>query len=220
MKKALYFLGIISLFSCSVDQESEENINFYSAYPESEVIVQDGIEYNGNFIFIEEFEEDDTTYVVQEINKIAGDLNFSATQVPRKLYLQNQGVSGDDLDVALEETKGELIYYFEIEGRQKTKFLDQYCMNNSAEFMSYLSFDLYKDFILTDCNGNEFKADYSIYEQSSGVRPFEKFIVVFTEMDESQNYSLLYQDQLFGKGKSEYNFAPQNIIDSNQKNPA
>lgn len=223
VRSLIYYSVIFSvLISCSDDIEqssSERNVRYTEAnnYLDSGI---EGIEFNNNLIFIEEQNVQEKSFFIQKISQQKEDIIFRAQRIPNELYLLNAGVSEADLPNALKEIEDEQLFYFEFEEEQKSDLIKKYFSENLDKSISYLAFDIFQDFELITDSGEKISANYSIYERAYHVRPYERIIVSFSNIDEDESVNLIYKDRIFGKGKSEFSFASKQFIDNNSKNPS
>lgn len=174
------------------------------------------IPFKGGVIHLEE----EGSFNIQEIAKEKGDVKFTAQRIPTELYLQNQGLNGDKLQAALTETKGEQLFYFEFEEKQRQDLLKKYYSDNMDVGVSYMSFDIAEDFYLVSESGDTISADYSLYERNFHVAPYERIILSFSGIDQKEEVRLLYHDKLFGKGNLDFAFASSLYLERNIKNPS
>lgn len=224
MKIWFSIVPIVFLFSCSTEQDSDQNI-FSREYSDSENNLPNELFFDGNTIVMEEvggdFESTEgASYIVQKIEKTVEDIILRAKRIPTKLYLMNQGISGENMEEALFDLKDEQLFYFEFEETQKQDLIKKYFTDNLDRKISYLSFDIYNDFKAVTELGDTVTASYSMYERNFHVAPFERVILSFKGVSENEKLKLIYSDNLFGKGTSQFSFAPANKLQNNSKQPS
>lgn len=176
--------------------------------------------FKGNIIHLEKEGSADEIYTIQEITKQKQDIKFRAKRIPTELYLKNKGVSDKELPEALTEVKGEQLFYFEFEEELKQDLVKKYLESNLDANISYLSFDIYQDFLLINSKGDTIKSNYSIYERNFHVAPYERILLSFSGIDENEEVQLIYTDKLFGRGKLDFAFASNAFVENNIKNPS
>lgn len=175
--------------------------------------------YKGGIINLIE-EGADKKYSIQEITKQKQDLKYRAKRIPTELYLRNKGLEADELTDAIAEVTNEQLFYFEFEQEQKQDLVKKYLEDDLDANVSYLSFDIYRDFKLIKENGDTVQSAYSLYERNFHVAPYERIIISFNGVDQNEAVQLIYKDQLFGKGSFYFAFASTNYIENNIKNPS
>lgn len=219
---AVPVLNILSGCGHDVSQDYQSNNNGFE-YSTNMSPLNNEVFYKNNLITIEEIENkyfENQSFSIQCIEKDAGDLTFRMKKIPTELYLQNQGLSEDELHEALQEVQGEQLFYFEIEEKQKQDVVKKYLEKDFDKNISYLSFDIYRDFALVNGQGDTIQASYSLYERTYHVAPFERVILTFDGVDGTDEFQLIYHDHLFGKGESNFNFAPEKKISQNTIQPS
>lgn len=176
--------------------------------------------FKGGVIHLEEEGNQDQMYTIQEITKQNSDIKYRAKRIPTELYLKNKGLNDLELAEALAEVEGEQLFYFEFEEQLKQDLIKKYLEENLDANIAYLSFDIFNDFKLVTAKGDTISSSYSIYEQSFHLAPYERLIVSFAGVDRNEEVKLLYNDQLFGKGKFDFAFASTTYLENNIKNPS
>ncbi len=218
---ALMNLGLVS---CETDQIMESNSTNIETNIHRTELASYGqfseFQYKGGTIHLEEIGEESNQNVVQEITKQQRDIKYRAKKIPSELYLQNKGLKGEELELALKEVSGEQLFYFEFEEALKQDLIKKYFEENLDQKIAYLSFDIYNDFKLVNEKGDTIHSDYSVYERNFHVAPYERILLSFSGIDPNEEVQLVYMDQLFGRGKFDFTFASTNYINNNIKNPS
>lgn len=218
-------IGLLFMLNCTSDSNTELiDSNSLNAY-NNKVIPHDGfshfqeIPFKNSIIHLNEAGPNDA-FTIQEITKQKQDIKYRAQKIPSELYLRNKGIEGEELAQALKEIDGEQLFYFEFEETEKQDLIKKYLEDDLDANISYLSFDISNDFKLIKANGDTINSTYSLHERNYHVAPFERLIVSFNGIDQNETVQLIYNDQLFGKGKFDFAFASTNYIENNIKNPS
>lgn len=230
IKITFHIIVFACLFSCGADVELESNSDGFNKIEYSVIdpvtSEMNNFFYNGNRIEIEfvenqnlKNEDEHEVFTIQKIEQKIDDLTFRAKRIPKKLYLLNKGIAENKLDEALSEIKDEQLFYFEFEDGQKLDLMKKYFEGDMDRSVAYLSFDIFQDFHIVDKTGATIHAEYVLYERTFHVSPFEKILVGFTNVNEEEELKLVYNDKLFGKGISEFSFAPTTTIKNTFKQP-
>jgi hypothetical protein len=172
-------LGII-LTACSSDTGSfeldsimDQNRPYYFDPGE------DYIEYSNNFIFLDQKQSKEKSFVVQTIERDKKDVVYRAKLVPNELYLMNKGLDPQEIEEALPTISDEMIIYFEFQEKHNQDILKKYHDEDYEAAVSYLAFGIANDFFLVSDQGDTLKSAYANYERNFHVAPFEKVIVGF-----------------------------------------
>ncbi len=179
-------------------------------------IVFDGenLAYKMNTIQLKE-KDKNGDYLIQEINQKRGDIFFKAKKINTKFYLANKGLTGAELKEALADLKNEQLYFIEFNEFQKQDLMKKYFNGNMDQSVSYMSFDINKDFQIINAENDTIESSYSIYERNYHVAPFERILVSFSNLLPDEELNLVYTDRLFKKGKMNFDFPSQNYIIKN-----
>ncbi len=224
MVKLIYSIPIVILFSCSESEQVEND--FMNQIPKVSVVdSNDEMFFDGNYIILENVKSENSfgeqkEFNVMKIEKAVGDITLRAQRIPTELYLKNQGLSDSELTAALAELHEEQLFYFEFEEFENQDLMKKYFADNMDQKVSYMSFDIFQDFSLVNSKGDTITANYSLYERNFHVAPFERLIVSFSSVTEDENLKLIYNDELFGKGISEFSFPSTNYLQNNTKQPS
>mgnify|MGYP000040923929 CR=1 FL=1 len=217
MQKKFLIIGLASflLMGCSeqVHETAELDVS------ESVVINSDGVSnpFQNEFYFKGGVVElhDEGAFTTQQIRTKRKDINYTVKRIPRAYYLKNKGLEGEELQLAIQETKGEQLFYIEFEQEQKLDLVKKYLAYNLDQNIAYLSFDIYKDFQLVTASGDTIAATYSLYERNFHVAPFERVMLSFNGVNEEEEFELLYNDRIFGNGALNFNFPSANYLENN-----
>ena len=220
---SLFGLGA-TLISCSNDHQKNDDIQLESQSSDVSTIAggqqESSIYFENNLIRLEEEKTEDEVYRIPEITHQRSDILFTAKRIPTELYLKNKGLEGEELKLALEETEGEQLFYFEFEEQQKQDLIKKYLEVDLDQNISYLSFSIFKDFKLVNAKSDTIVSSYSTYERNFHVAPYERVLVSFNGVNQDEEIKLIYNDQLFGRGKLEFAFASTQYLENNIKNPS
>ena len=229
MKNYLVYSSVLLLFfscegagSVTIEQQQVSYPSILSGQNHTNELFLDG-----NRITLEYVESEkkgsageEEIFSVQQIEQHRQDLVFRAKRIPKQLYLLNQGLTGEELELAMADLKNEQLFYFEFEESQKQDLLKKYFEKDLDAAVSYLSFEIQHDFKLINSQGDTIPAAYTLYERNFHVAPFEKLIVGFSGDDETDRVKLIYTDHLFEKGTSEFSFASSSDIKNTTKQPS
>lgn len=179
------------------------------------------LNYKGSRIILEEQEVEQKKYTLQRIEYKKEDIFFSIQKIPSELYLSRKGLKGRELERALKEVENEQLFYVEFKEENKRDLMKKYFENKDMDrAVSYMSFDISKDFFLIKENGDTLKADYTTYERTYHVSPFERILLGFSPVQKEEAVKVVYTDQLFAKGAMTFSFAPNSYLENNIKNPS
>lgn len=131
------------------------------------------------------------------------DITFTAIEVPIQYYiLKDQGKSDlFKIDSIFQENKKERVYEFLIEQDDKKDLLQKnYSDLNYQDAVSYLSFNIEKDFYLVTDSHDTIKTSGVLYERNFKIAPYQKVMVFFSDVDPKAKTQLIYKDVLFKKG--------------------
>ena len=225
LRKYISFLVIgLSIISCAESNSENRDIevvgNEETVLPVSQIKFEDEFLYEGSLIQLKEEGTTDEMYTIPEITKQRGDIKFTAKRIPTELYLKNKGVLASNLEEALLETEGEQLFYFDFEQEQKQDLVKKYLEDDLDANVSYLSFNIFKDFKAVTSKGDTIACEYNLYERNFHVAPYERVIISFIGVDQNEELRLLYKDELFGRGELDFTFASTSFIENNIKNPA
>lgn len=202
-------------FSCTNNGKSPSEIigiekqnNF-----DAPIFKKTGIVFKGNSIYFEKGEKE--KIVVQEIEQKRGDVKFRAKRVDTESYLINKGIKKEELAKALTDLKGEQLFYIEFEEAEKRDLMKKYFTANMDKSVSYLSFNIDKDFQIVNGTKDTLTSNYSLYERNYHVAPFERILLSFNGLVEGEELELIYKDRLFDKGEFHFYFPSQNYIIKN-----
>jgi len=208
-KYVLIFLIGQGLYSCKENRisDAEEAIQVSAGHEGK----RPNFEYNGQSIKIKNSVEEGKIGL-QEIEQQKEDIYFRAKKINTKDYLVQKGLNNIDLEEALDELKGEQLFYIEFEEVQKRDLMKKYHAGNMDESVSYLAFTIDQDFILVNESLDSLSANYSLYERNFHVAPYERIILSFNNVKEEEALELIYSDKLFNKGKMHFYFPTKKDI--------
>ncbi|MBL7897334.1 MAG: hypothetical protein JNJ99_02280 [Crocinitomicaceae bacterium] len=219
MKQSIYIIATILFFSCSSDDSKISEGLEINYQTEKGMPAGNEIFHNGNTIIIEEVKDErdiaNRSFSIQKIEQTDGDIRMTAKKIPTELYLRNQGITGEDLGLALDDLNDVQLFYFEFEETKKQDLVEKYFTEDLDGRISYMSFGIFEDFKLVSASGDTIPADYSIYERNYHIAPFERLIVSFSSVIPEDEMKLIYKDQVFGRGIKEFSFASENYLTEN-----
>lgn len=103
---------------------------------------------------------------------------------------------GDRLE-ALENKRAAYLKFYTQSGN-----VIQQSIHDPNAVMNYLNFDIRQDFFI-ECNGVVKPCDLVLYSNSHGLKPSIELMLEF-DKPESEEYKIIYQDQLFDLGKVKF----------------
>jgi hypothetical protein len=215
----LFFSLVLVVVGCNTtpDKPTEKSGSLFSS---SESGFENELHYKGGLIHLAYEGDEEKKYAIQEITKERQDIRYRAKRIPTELYLKNKGVTDEKLAEALKEVQGEQLFYFEFEEKMKQDLIKKYLSENLDANIAYLSFDIFNDFKLINEKGDTISSAYSLYERNFHVAPYERVLLSFNGINPDEEVRLIYQDNLFGKGKFDFVFASTSYLENNTKNPS
>jgi hypothetical protein len=221
--KFIFVLVILTSTGCTnnkepkVDAESNQPVQIMA---NDQFHLSNEFHFKGGIILLEEKGVENEDNPIQEITIARNDIKYRAKKIPTALYLKNKGLEGKELEEAVKEVNGEQLFYFEFEEKLKQDLIKKYFEDNLDQQISYMSFEIYNDFKLINSKGDTINSDYSLYERNFHVAPYERILLSFSGVDPDEEVQLIYKDNLFGKGKFDFQFASASYIKNNIKNPS
>jgi len=222
LRIVLLSCSLLGLVSCDTgdreESESTENIQINPTILSDHQWETNASEfhYNGNLIQLDQEGE----YKIQAVEHQRGDISFKAQRIPTELYLKNKGLKDKSLTAAMEDTKGEQLFYFDFQETQKQDLMKKYFAEDPDTGVSYMAFGVESDFYLVSASGDTIPAAFSHYERNFHVAPYERLILSFKGVEQDEEVQLIYSDQLFGRGRLAFNFASTLYLENNIKNPS
>jgi len=208
MKELSYIFILIILMNCTSKDEdrllNKPKSLTSSSYVYDETLNDNEYLYDGNKIeFV--LSENKDQFIEQSIEIKRKKIKYKVRKINNGDYLNHVGFKGNELELAKKDLDKEQVYYFEFEEIAKKNILKTYFESTEVP-IKYLSFEIMKDFYLLTESGDTLKALYANYENSSHIAPYERLLMSFPKVDDSENYKFLYKDNLFGTGLMEFSF--------------
>ncbi len=144
----------------------------------------------------------------KRINKIAGEIKYTATEVPLQYYLlKNIGNNPKKIDSIYSVNKKERIIEVEFTHAKEDDLLKKDYTNKSYDdAVKYMAFTIGKDFTVVTSSNDTIKCSGVNFERNFKVAPFKRALLYFNNIKPTDNVKLIYQDHLFGNGLIKFNF--------------
>jgi len=142
------------------------------------------------------------------IQKVDG-INFVATEVPIQYYLLKNMGNLDLLkvDSLYESNKKERVIEFTFEQDNQDDLLQQkYTSMNYEKSVSYMSFNIQKDFAVVTSKNDTIKCSGVLFERTFKIAPKNKLLLFFSNINPNESIQLVYQDELFKTGTLKFRF--------------
>lgn len=217
MRKINLYITILAFvfYGCNHEKEQQSVVKNIEKGFNKNVITNTTIKnqlfYKENTIKMKAIDEEHF-YAVQEIEQQRGDIKYRAIRVSTEAYLKRKGLTIDEMELALEELEGEQLFYIEFEETQKQDLMKKYFNNAMDQSVAYLSFKINKDFKIINAINDTIESNYSIYERNYHVAPFERLLLSFKGISNTEEVELIYTDNFFNKGQMNFYFPTQDYI--------
>lgn len=215
MKQFIIYIALIVLVSACSGVSAPERTSNLMSLDENKIIVSTFenriLNYKGSAIYLGE-QDQNKAFISQKITQQKKDILYSANKMSTRHYLMKKGLKEPELSIAMKELKGEQLFYIEFQEEQKRDLVKKYFTRDIDKSIAYISFDIQDDFILINGQNDTIKPDYSLYERNFHVAPFERILLSFSGVTPKDEIELIYQDQLFGRGKFHFHFPSTDYI--------
>lgn len=199
------------LGSCVEIDGEEDNNQFVPQLADIEQLKKDEIRYDGHIVKLELLNEN-RQFLEQSIEVDVEDITIRAKRIDSESYLLNKGVEESKIAEAMETIEGEQLFSIEFEEVQKQNLMKKYFSQDMDAPISYLSFKINKDFRLVTELGDTIRPSYSIYERNFHVAPYERILLSFNNIEETESIKLIYNDRLFEKGRQTFSFPGHDYV--------
>jgi len=139
----------------------------------------------------------------------AGDITFTATEVPILYYLLKDQGSSDlpKVDSLYEANKRERIIEFTFAQDDEKDILQKdFTGMDYTDAVKYMSFGLDKDFYAVTSKNDTILCSGTNFERSYKIAPYQKVMLFFSGIDPDEKIQLVYKDYLFRKGTLKFKF--------------
>jgi hypothetical protein len=112
----------------------------------------------------------------------------------------------NQIDSAYQTVKNQRIIEFVIENKGHKDLFDSIYTNidNYSHVVEYFSSTIKKDFYLLTSTKDTILCNDVLFERTFKLSPHKKLLLYFGNIDPEEKIELIYDDQLFNKGKIEY----------------
>lgn len=211
-------ITILFLSSCS----SEEIKMQYDAYSNEHLVSEDdgssgALSYRGVPLELEIENNNEREYIVQHYDQQKGDIKFRLSKVPSGLFAERMVAKDPSLsfDEIYNDIASEQVFYLEFQENQKQDLMKKYFKDDMDAAVSYMSFGIQENIRIRTLEGEIIKPNYTQYERTFHLTPYERIMINFSGLDENKEYELVYQDELFGKGEIIFPLPVKTFIQQN-----
>lgn len=145
----------------------------------------------------------------KSIHKFAGEVNYTATEVPIQYYIlkNTPQLNPESKEEIYTTVKTERIIEMDFKHVASKDLLQSEFSNRSyKDAVKYLSFSISDDFKIVTTSNDTISCSGINFERTFNVAPYKRVLLYFNGVAMNENITLLYKDKLFGNGFFKFNF--------------
>ena len=158
---------------------------------------------------IKEFSYDGSRWHSIERTAHRGAIAYRASEVPLHYYLaKHLGMHRpEEIDSLYQDFSGERVIVMEFEEETgKDLLLSDFTGRDYDASVRYMAFDIQEDFYVETTRGDSIPCRGVLFERNFKVAPFKRLLLHFGDINPDDKITLVYKDQLFGKGTLHFDF--------------
>lgn len=210
-----YCFIVLILFSCENNVESDNientNILLSEALPEKKLLSPK--EYT-------EWTTKPNKFLIKE--KTISEFNYKIKYLPteqlviNELNKSNKPITTENINTLKKEYEGMEYFEMRVQVENYNDELAKYRVNDMSEYqtrIAYMAFAMQNNIKLSTEINNEIPCKLFHFERTYGITPYTTFLFAFSkqEIGNATERTVIYDDELFNKGRLKFNWSFKNI---------